>query len=189
MNEHQLYQEIFKVREQLSNLYSEYWSLYSGMDTWYFWVNIASVLLPLIFLYFVIDRKRLFEISFFGFTIHILWMNVDTILAEQNFLIHPHTLTPLTTSGITVTAVLLPVTFMLLYQHCTNKGKNFYFYAVIASVIFAFGLGGLSSIFGLLEFHKGMNLTYLLFIDVGIAFLSLWFTKLFLKIKNTDRKI
>ncbi len=64
MRENQLYEEIYKQKEQLSHLISNYWNSYSGIDTWFFWFNIASVLVPLIILYFKIDKSRLFEICF-----------------------------------------------------------------------------------------------------------------------------
>ncbi|MBP1970645.1 hypothetical protein J2Z83_002781 [Virgibacillus natechei] len=189
MNKRQLYNEIYERREQLDSLYTEFWNSYSGLDTWYFWFLITCIVLPLVFLYFVIDRNRLFEIAFYGYTAHILWLMIDTILTAQNYFVHPHSISHLTPTGISVTAVLFPVTFMLLYQYCTNKGKNFYLYAVMTSIVFAFGYGGISNVVGLLEMHKGMNLAYLFLIDIAIAFIALWATKVFLKIKKTNRKI
>ncbi|OZU88162.1 hypothetical protein CIL03_13645 [Virgibacillus indicus] len=104
MNESELYNQIYQQKEQLGSLISEYWNLYSGMDTWYFWFNVASVLIPLVILYFAIDRQRIFEISFFGFAVHVLWANIDSILSSNNYLVHAHTLTHLIPSGITMTA-------------------------------------------------------------------------------------
>ncbi|CDQ21274.1 hypothetical protein SAMN05192559_11240 [Halobacillus karajensis] len=184
MDQSQLYIKIYETKERLSKLTDEYWSLYSGLETWYFWFNIASVLISFIILYLKIDKNRLFEISFFGYTAHILWSNVDSVLSHNNYLIHPHPISSLTPTGITVTAVLFPVTFMLVYQYCTNKEKNFYVYTIIVSLIFGYGFGGLSSFLELLKMHKGMTLTYLVFIDIAVAFLSLWMTRLFLMFKN-----
>ncbi|UJL47276.1 hypothetical protein KFZ58_05025 [Virgibacillus sp. NKC19-16] len=189
MSEAQMYQRIYELREQLSDAYSNYWNLYSDMSTWFFWFNLASVVIPFIILYFAIDRERLFEISFYGYTVHVLWSNVDNFLTAQNYLSHPHTLTGFIPAGVTVTAVVLPVTFMLLYQYCTNKGKNFYLYAIVASFIFGCGFGGISMIVDLLRMHNGMNLFYLFLIDIVVAFLALWMTRLFFKIKKTKRKI
>ncbi|MFC7062089.1 CBO0543 family protein [Halobacillus seohaensis] len=189
MNETQLSNKIFEQKEQLNSLISKYYELYSGMDTWYLWFNIASILIPLIILYFKIDKKRLFEISFFGYTAHLLWANIDSVLSANNYLVHPHTLTHLTPTGITITAVLFPVTFMLLYQYCTNKEKSFYIYAIIFSLIFAYGFGGFSKAVDLLKMHKGMNLTYLFLIDIAVAFTALWVTKLFRKFKDVGRNV
>ncbi|MGP4060465.1 hypothetical protein [Halobacillus sp. H74] len=186
MEQYQLYNEIYETKERLSNLTDEYWSLYSGLDTWYFWFNIVSVLISFIILYLKIDENRLFEICFYGYTAHILWSNVDSVLSNKNFLIHPHPISSFTPTGITVTAVLFPVTFMLIYQYCTNKKKSFYVYTIIASLIFGYGYGGLSSFLDLLKMHKGMTLTYLVFIDIAVAFLSYWMIKLFLMFKHRN---
>lgn len=189
MNEAQLYQKLYELREQLTNLRTEYWHLYSDMSTWYFWFNLASVVIPFIILYFVIDRKRIFEIAFFGYTAHLLWANLDTFLAMRNYFTYPHTITDLIPLGVNVTAVVFPITFMLLYQYCTNKNKNFYLYAIVVAFIFAYGFGGFAMTSGLARMHNGMNLLYLFLIDTAIAFLALWMTRLFLKIKKTKKRI
>lgn len=82
MNEAQLYQRIYKLREQLSGAYSEYWQHFSDVSTWYFWFNLASIVIPFIILYFAIDRGRLFEISFYGYSVHVLWSNADVFLVS-----------------------------------------------------------------------------------------------------------
>ncbi|WP_085524373.1 hypothetical protein [Tuberibacillus sp. Marseille-P3662] len=186
MNEQQLYHKIYVEKEKLDHLISNYWSSYSNIDTWYFWVNVASVLIPFILLYIAVDKKRLFEICFFGYTVHMIWANVDTMLSQHNYLVHPHTLTYLLPFGITITAVVFPVTFMLLYQYCTNRDKNFYIYTIIASLIFSYRAGGLSDVVGLLNIHKGMNFFYLFLIDVAIVYISFWMTKLFSKFMNMN---
>lgn len=184
MNQKELYQEIYEKKEQLNSLLTESWKLYSNMETWFFWVNLLTILIPLAVLFFTVDRKRLFEISFFGYSAHVIWTVVDGFLAKNNYFNHPHSISYLLPLGITVTAVLFPVVFMLLYQHCTNKGKNFYLYAIIGSFIFAYGFGFLTEAAGMLKMHKGMNLLYLSLIDIVIVFIAFGMTNLFLKIKK-----
>ena len=184
MKEQQLYEKIYEQREQLNNLIGEYWRNYTGYDTWYFWFNLAALLIPLIILYFKIDKKRIFEISFFGYTAHILWSNIDTILSTNNYLVHTHSLSYLLPAGITMTAVIIPVLFMFIYQYCTNNGKNFYFYIIIISLLLGLGFGSISQKLELFKMHKGMNLFYLVLIDIAVAYISYWFTKLFLKISG-----
>lgn len=187
MSEEQLYKKIYDVKEHLAKLHRDFWNDYSDFETWYFWFNLLSIFLPLLILYFLLDRKRIFEISFYGFTAHILWANLDNILASQNYLIHPHSLSYLLPVGFSVTTVIFPVTFMLVYQYCTKHNKNILIYFIGASVIFGFGFGGFSVLVGLLEMHKGMNLFYLFLIDIVIAFLAYGFTKLFIMIKHDKR--
>ncbi|WP_062046620.1 hypothetical protein [Bacillus sp. JCM 19034] len=185
MDKEHLYEDILKTKEELVTLTTEFWTRYAGFDTWYFWVNVATITLPLIILYILIEKKRLFEICFFGYTTHVLWANIDNIMSMNNLIIHPHSLTHMLPVGITVTTVLFPVTFMLLYQFCTDYKRNMYIYTIIASFIFAYGFGGLSLILDLLRLENGMNLFYLFLINIVITLISYWFTKFFLKIKGT----
>ncbi|GGJ89814.1 hypothetical protein GCM10007063_10580 [Lentibacillus kapialis] len=184
MNEKELYYTILEQKQELESLMKEHWQLFSGMDTWFFWINLATIIVPLIILYFTVDRKRLFEISFFGYSVHVLWLNIDTLLTANNYFNHPHSISYLLPEGVTVTAVLFPVIFMLLYQYCTNNGKNFYLYAIVASIIFVFGYGTFSVSVDLLRVHKGMNFFYLTLIDIAIVFIAFWATKLFQLIKR-----
>jgi hypothetical protein len=78
------------------------------MGTWQFWVVIALLVVPLILLYYTIDRKRIFGIFFFGYKEYL----------------------------------------------------------------------------GLLEFRKGMNQFYIFLIDVAIAYLAYWLTKIVLKLRK-----
>lgn len=184
MNEKELYFKIYETKEQLGNLITEHWNLYSNMGTWYFWFNVAAILLPLIILFFALDKKRFFEVSFYGYSVHILWVYIDSYLTSNNYLNHPHSVSYLLPQAFTVTAVLFPVTFMLLYQYCIKNEKNFYIYSIIGSFIFAFGFGGISLAVELLRMHKGMNLFYIFLIDIAIVFTALGMTNLFKKIKN-----
>lgn len=188
MNEQDILQSIFDYKERISELRVDHWMKYSNWKTWYFWFNIMSILIPLTMLYFKIDRKRLFEICFFGLIVHVTWSNIDSILSQNNYLIHPHGFTHFLPMGITVTAVLLPVCFMLLYQYCSNKGKNFYLYTIVLSALFAYAFGYLSKKVELLIMYKGMKLTYLFLIDIAVAYIAYWVTKLFIIIKNQTSK-
>jgi hypothetical protein len=189
VNEKEILQTIYDLKEKLSDLRVEHWLKYSNWETWYFWFNIMSIIVPLVILYFKLERKRLFEICFFGFIVHVTWSNIDSILSSNNYLIHPHGFTHFFPMGITVTAVVLPVFFMLLYQYCTNKGeKYFYLYTIILSAFFAYGFGYWSKEVELLKMYKGMKLTYLFLIDILVAYIAYWVTKLFIVIKNQTSK-
>lgn len=187
MSEEKLYNKIYKVKERLAQLQEDYWNNFSDFETWYFWFNLLSIFLPLLLLYVLLDRKRIFEISFYGYTMHVIWSNVDNILSSNNYLLHPHSIIFLLPVGFTVTTVILPVVYMLVYQYCTTRDKNIFIYFLGTSILMAFGFGGLSVLVGLLEMHKGMNLFYLFLIDIAVAFLTYGFTKLFIKIKHDKR--
>ena len=187
MSKKDLYEKIFDQKEQLTDLLTEYWQHYAHMGTWYFWSNLAILLIPLVVLYFAVDKKRLFEILFYGYSIHVLWSYTDIILSMNNYLVHPHTLFVVLPIGFTVSVSLIPVVQMLIYQYCTNNKKNFYLYAAI-SALFLSAFGLISESVGLFKLHKGMNHIYLYFLGLVLAYVAYWATKLFIKFKNTKTK-
>lgn len=186
MEPNQLYGQIYNLKEKLGKLQSEYWNMTSGIDTWYFWFNILFFLIPLIILYILIDRKRIFEVSFYGYSVHMIASKLNTALEAGNYLVHPHDLTA-KVPGITITAVVLPVTYMLIYQYCTNRHKNFYFYAFLLSLAIAYLMDSFFIAIDYLRLDKGMNLTYLLFIDFAVACFAYWLTNFFKWMKRQKK--
>ncbi len=178
-----LYLQIYNLKEKQGKLESEYWQLTSNVETWYFWFNISFFFIPLFILYKFIDRERIFEISFYGYSVHMISSKVNGALEANNLVVHPHDLTSLFPSGMTVTAVILPVAYMLLYQYCTKKNKNFYVYALLLTIFIAYGLDYVFVLSDYLRLNKGMNLTYLLLLNFLVASLAYWLTYLFRWIK------
>lgn len=180
------WKQIYDKNDELSQLISAYWSQYSDMGNWQFWLVLAFLLLPLILLFFTVDRKRMVEIFFFGYTVHILWTYIDQVLASYNYFIHTYFLSSLFPSALSMTASALPVGFLLIYQYCTKHKKNYYFYSLLLSALFAFGFATIEEYMGLVEIRKGLNQLHIFLIDIAISFIAYWFTKLILKIKDRE---
>ncbi|MBY0144990.1 hypothetical protein [Neobacillus niacini] len=175
---------IYQKNTDVNALYSDYWKEFSHLGTWQFWVVLALLVIPLLVLFFTVDRKRIFELFFFGYTIHILWTYIDIALGRNGYFVHHYFLTPSLPNAANMTASVLPVGFLLLYQYCTNKQKNFYLYTLIVSACFAFIFASIEQYMGFVEFRKGMNQFYLFLIDIVIVVSSYWFTKFILRVKN-----
>lgn len=90
----QYWEKIFEKNKEINALFDSYWNDYSNLETWQFWVVTFFFLSPLILLYFTVDRKRIFEVFFFGYTVHMLWTYGEIILARQGYFIHTYFLTP-----------------------------------------------------------------------------------------------
>ncbi|WP_442600206.1 hypothetical protein [Neobacillus sp. D3-1R] len=187
MGKDKFLQEIFAKNKELNDLFDSYWNHYSDFDTWPFWVAVLLLFVPLIILYKKIDRKKIFEIFFFGYTVHIMWTYIDIALENHNYFFHTFYLTPLLPKTIDVTGSLLPVGFLLIYQYCTNHHKNFYLYTVLLSAIFAFIFASIEKMSGLLILNKGFNQLHLFAIDVLIAYTAYWFTLLIRKFSKTNK--
>lgn len=183
MSFEQYWDQLNKKNDEFIKLISSYWTHYSGFTSWQFWVILALLIIPLVILFFKIDRKRIFELLFFGYTAHILWTYYNIALERYGFLNHSYFLTPALPYALNITASMLPVTFILLYQYCTNKRKNYYLFAIIASAIFAFVLGPLEGHYRFAVMRKGMNSFVFFISDILIAYVTYWFTKLMLRVR------
>lgn len=183
MNYKEYWDKINEINGQLHSLYSSYWDKYSDFSTWQFWIILLSLLVPLIILYFMVDRRRLFEILFFGYTVHLLWAYIDLALSRTNFLTHTHFLTPVLPNALNITGSFLPVGFMLVYQYATNRKKNFYILTVLLSVVYTFICANIEKSMGLVTFHGGINVIHLFLLDLFIVFVAYWFTRLLLKFR------
>ncbi len=184
MDYSEYWEQMFAKGEELNALIHSYWNDYSGFGTWQFWSVVALVVMPLIILCFTVDKKRIFELFFFGYTVHLLWTYIDIAIERYGYFVHTHFLTPIYPFASNMTASVLPVSFLLLYQYCTSRNKNFYLYTLLLSAIFAFGLTTIEESLGLLEFRKGMNRFIIFLIDLGVVYFAFWFTKFILFVKD-----
>ncbi|WP_085993584.1 hypothetical protein [Oceanobacillus senegalensis] len=178
MGYREYWDQIYEKSDELNSLVLSYWDKYSNLGTWQFWVVAFLLIFPLIILYFKVDRKRIFEWLFFGYTVHILWNYTAIVLEKYGYFVHTYFLLPVLPMAVNVTASALPVGFLLMYQYCSNNKKNFFLYTVLLSAVFAFGLVTIEDNLGIVEINKGMNQIYIFLIDIAIAFVSLWLTKL-----------
>ncbi|MGZ0878337.1 hypothetical protein ACWZQY_020480 [Priestia megaterium] len=183
MSYEQYWGNIHEQSDKLQELLSSYWHQYSDFGNWQFWVVLASLVLPLVLLYFTVDWTRIFEVFFFGYTVHMLWAYIDIALGRSGHLTHTFFLTPLLPNATNITASILPVGFLLLYQYCTNHQKNFYLYTILLSAVFSFGLAPLEHHFKFIDSRKGMSLFYIFLIDIGITLVAYWVTRLLVKAK------
>nr|WP_279664832.1 hypothetical protein [Ectobacillus ponti] len=166
----------------MNSSYYSYWKEYSDMGTWQFWAIAALLIVPLVVLFFTVDRKRIFELFFFGYTVHILWTYIDIAMGRAGYFTHKYFLIPILPISFSITASVLPVGFLLLYQYCTNHKKNFYLFTLLLSAIFAFVFASLEEYLGMVAFRKGLNALHLYLIDLGIACIAYWSTRLLLQV-------
>ena len=184
LNYKEFWKQISEKNEELNALYHSYWHQFSDMGSWQFWMIISLLLLPLILLFFTVDRKRIFELFFFGFIVHVLWSYIIIALGRSGYFMHHYFILPVLPIAINVTASVLPIGFLLLYQYCTNRQKNFYIYTLLLSVIFAFGFASIERYLGMTSYKNGMRQFYLFLIDIGVVYIAYWSTKLLLKVKE-----
>jgi hypothetical protein len=174
--------------EELTKSWVEYWLKHSFIDTWQFWFNVILLISPLIFLFFMIDRKKAFHIGFFGFNVHVWFTYIDTFGARLGLWSYPYQTIPLLSANFGLDVSFMPVFYMLLYQYTYNYKKNYYLYAFGASIIITYTLKPIFLALNLLELHKGLNYIHLVIALIPVILVSKWITNLFLYFERNHGK-
>ena len=195
MGEEQL-EELSRLNELQKELtigWIKYWNQYSSYNDWHFWLLVVLTVLPLVVLFFFIDRRRMFHLGFLGFSVHILHSYVDVAAVQFVKWTYPYKLIPIFPISFAFDASFIPVTCMLVYQWTLNHKKNFYLYATIPAFFFAFiakpllvaidiskpGTGG-----------GGLKAYFILFISHLIIFyVSKWITDFFRKLLVNENSV
>ncbi|WP_174727062.1 hypothetical protein [Mesobacillus harenae] len=176
--------EILNKQDNLATMWLDYWKEFSTWQTWQFWAIALMLMIPLIVIYFAIDKRKVFHLGFFGFNIHTWFTYSDAIAMRTGYVTYPFQAIPIMPVNFALDASLVPVSFMLVYQWCLNHNKNIFLYGTILSAAFSFGIKPTLVYFDILQLNKGANyfslfLNYLLILGVSIAI-----TKLFLYLRT-----
>ncbi|GAA4706932.1 CBO0543 family protein [Brevibacillus fulvus] len=178
--------KIRELSEERTQASIDHWLQFSNMGTWQFWVSVVALIFPLAVLLIYLDRRRTFEILFFGFVVHVLMNYLDAYGVANGLVEHPYIIIPGMPINLAINTALIPVLFMLTYQYCINQSRNVYFFGLIAAVFTGLVLGGLATATEFLHLFKGMNIWYIFVIDYLEFVLAYWLTSFFLKIGNQD---
>nr|WP_306812943.1 CBO0543 family protein [Paenibacillus soyae] len=134
-----------------------YWWEYSAFDTWRFWLTVILLLVPLVVLYFKLDRSRVYQIGFYGFAIHMLGVYVDTVGTNYGFWSYPYKMIPVLPTSFTLTSSMIPVAFMLMYQWQSRKRINYYLCAAGVAAVFVFIVHPIFKWLDMFQMYRGFN--------------------------------
>ncbi|MEH7307562.1 CBO0543 family protein, partial [Neobacillus drentensis] len=126
-----------KLRKESTDAFLDYWrdhALYASLE---YWIMVAILVVPLIFLVFKIDKHKLFLITFYGYTVHVIAAYIDLYAVNSGLWNYPFQVVPFLPS-FSIDSSIIPVAFMLVYQWTLNHKKNYYVFSFITSTIFAF---------------------------------------------------
>ncbi|WP_085522045.1 CBO0543 family protein [Tuberibacillus sp. Marseille-P3662] len=179
-----LLENIASLQEKLSHTQINHWQQYSHIGTWQFWFGACLLLLPLIILYFLIDRSKMMLLGFYGFNIHVWFGYSDIFGVRQGLWQYPHQLIPFFPFALSLDASLVPIVFMLVYQWTLNHNKNFYIYSIGVSLFFAFIFKPFLSSIHLFRFGDGANYLTLFFGYLGVFLFSKIITNVFLYMRE-----
>jgi hypothetical protein len=145
--------EILELNKRLLELCYEYWSSHV-VFTFPWWFVIATLIIPWIIWWKLVDKKRIKSISLVGLITMIISFILDQVGTSLLLWEYPVTPSPLPRDVFDpADFAILPVSYMLIYQYFKNW-KLF----IISQVVFAFFasyVGG--NIYGWLGIYKILN--------------------------------
>ncbi|WP_246939204.1 CBO0543 family protein [Bacillus pinisoli] len=186
MSQQELFQQIIDRRRELSSLFHQYWEQYSSFHTWQFWVNVSFLLIPLVLLALFIDRKRIFEIGFFGFAIHSISIYLDVFGIHEGYWGYPYQVTSYLASNFALDGSLLPISCMFMYQFTYKKGFIFYTGMIGLAILFSFIVKPLFEKMGLFYLNPTMTYPKLFLYYIGGVVIAVIITKIFHKYSRTS---
>ncbi|RYL93496.1 hypothetical protein EWI07_07820 [Sporolactobacillus sp. THM7-4] len=180
-------QEIFDKaiadQEKSSHALMDYWGHYSNPATWQFWVVLAIIIVPLIVVYFKLDRRKVFLISFFGYSMHMFFAYMDVAGIHSGFWSYRYQVIPVL-PNLPTDSSLVPVTFMLVYQWTLNQKKNYYLYAILTALIFAFVLKPILVYTGIFTMYHGVTYIHLFIVYFAALIAAKLLTDLFISLSH-----
>lgn len=177
-------EEIQELQLELADKIYNYWQTFSSFDTWQFWLNLAFLIIPLIMIYFLIDRKNALLLGFYGFNVHAWFTYSDAIGTTQVFWAYPYKVIPYLPLSIALDVSFVPVTYMLVYQWTLKHGKNYYLYTILYSAFLAFIFKPLLVSLGIFELHRNANYFILFLCYILVSILAKIITNIFIKFEK-----
>lgn len=134
-DKYSLHEKIFELKKTEIELSLQHWYNYE-LFTWQWWIKFIYLIIPIILLYKLIDRKRIFEIFTYGLMLSLMATVIDIV--GVNFVLweYPIRLVPV---GIFLVhdLVFIPIISMLIFQYCSSW-KAFVTANIILSAIGAY---------------------------------------------------
>lgn len=162
---------------------NEYWKDFSLFYYFEYWLMVAFLIVPIIYILFKIDKKKIFEIGFYGYSVHMIFGYVDLFGRNMGFWNYPIPVIPVL-PGISLDSSFVPVTFMLVYQWTLNRKKNYYLYAILTSLVLSFGLKPVLVKLAVFRMYGNINYFHLLICYLIVIFSAKFLTDLFLWLKR-----
>jgi len=180
LNERQMdaLEKLNYMQDKLTNTWLEYWQRYS-LGTWQFWVSMLLLVLPLVILYFALNRRRALLLGFYGYTVHVLFTYIDAYGTSHSLWSYPFKVLPGPTS-FALDVSFIPVAYMLVYQWALRHDKNYYLCATVLSGFLALVFKPIMTSVGMFLLHKGTTNLHLFIGYIVITLVAKWVTNLYL---------
>lgn len=131
------FDEIVKMGKEGQKALNQYWFDYALYTSFEYWLMVLFLVAPLILLLLKINKNKLFQILFYGYSIHMSFGYHDLFGRNMGYWNYPFPVMPVL-PGISLDSSLIPIIFTFVYQSTLNSNKKYYLYATMTSVILSF---------------------------------------------------
>lgn len=173
------FDEIVHLQKEANHKLTTYWQENAIYASFEFWVMFGFLLIPLLILFFKIDKTKIFLIGFFGYSFHVVFGYTDQFGRNMGFWNYPYPLVP-AIPGLAIDSSLVPVIFMLIYQWSVNKEKNYYLFATLAAALFCFLFKPLLVSLGLFKLYGNSTYLHLFLTLTGVIIVAKFMTDVFI---------
>ncbi len=132
------FSKLIQLKYQYNQAQLDNW-IHDDLHKWTWWLNLVAVIVPILILRKIIDRKRLLEILVFGFLVALFATFLDAIGTSLMLWDYPDRFLPISPRLLPVDFIAIPFIFMLIYQYCLSWLK-FLIIDIIVAFIFSFVL-------------------------------------------------
>ncbi|WP_170006067.1 hypothetical protein [Bacillus fonticola] len=179
-------QHLKEIQLEQSNSWFDYWMDHSNFGTWEFWANVAFLILPLITLFIVIDRRKALLLGFYGYNVHVFFTYIDAYSTSRVSAFYPYKVLPILPSNFALDVSFVPVAYMLVYQWTLHHKKNYYLYITLLCLFLAFVFKPLLVYLGLFQIIK-MNYFDIFLLYLVLSIVSKWVTNVFIFLEKRGK--
>lgn len=183
----ELFDQAARLRRESTEVLLDYWTKYTLYTSFEFWIVVAIFLIPLVILIFKIDKKNIFLIGFYGYSVHIFTFYMTLFGINMGYWNYPIQMIPQIPS-IAFDASFTPVTFMLAYQWTVKNKKNYYIVALVLSGLFAFIMEPTLVKMGIFKMYGDINHIHRFIVFVVATFIAKFITNVFIWLHQKHQK-
>jgi hypothetical protein len=141
----------------------------TDFSTWGWWVQLGLFIISMVIWWNFVDKERLIELTFYGFSVMTLSIWMDQVGYELGMWYYPVDLIPIFPPSTTFDYVMFPIIYSLIYQYC-RTWRSFIIAICIMSGLFSFVLEPLATKLGfyiLIEWKY--HYSFPIYITMGIV--------------------
>jgi hypothetical protein len=177
------FDKIVEMGKEGQKALNQYWWDYALYTSFEYWLMVFFLVAPLVILFLKVNKNKLFQILFYGYSIHMSFGYHDLFGRNMGYWNYPFPVIP-ALPGITLDSSLIPITFIFVYQSTLNSNKKYYLYATMTAVFLSFVFKPMLVGLGLFRMYGSINYFHLFLSYLSVLIFAKLTTDLFVWIKK-----